>query len=67
MSVYAPVPEFARDYPNVAQTLRQTRLSFYCMNCQRKRPTRYLTPDFGPLCEDCLREIEHLLKKGVSL
>jgi len=50
------IPLFARDYPEVAETLNQTRLPFYCINCQRKRETTYLTPNFGPFCDECLEE-----------
>ena len=51
------VPAFAADYPEVAQTLGHTRLPFYCCNCQRKRETTYLTDNFGPFCDDCLKEV----------
>ena len=54
---YVPVPDFAKDYPDQAQTLEQTRLPFYCCNCQRKRPTRYMTPDLGPFCQECYKQI----------
>jgi hypothetical protein len=52
------IPSFASDYPERASTLDHTRLPFYCINCQRKRRTKYLTDDFGPFCEDCLQELE---------
>lgn len=51
------IPAFAADYPEVAKTLEHTRLPFYCMNCQRKRETTYLTPDFGGLCDECIGEM----------
>jgi hypothetical protein len=54
---YEPVPSWAADYPNVAQTVKQTRLTFYCINCQTKRPTRFITPNFGPVCEACEKEL----------
>ncbi len=54
---WRPVPKFASDMPEVAQTLSQTRLPFYCCNCQRKRETAYVTENFGPFCRDCLSEV----------
>lgn len=51
------VPDFAKDYPERAETLEQARLPFYCCNCYRKGPTRWLTPNFGPFCASCLREL----------
>ena len=51
------VPAFAFNYPVKAETLEQTRLPFYCANCQQKRMTRYLTPNFGPFCLDCFAEL----------
>lgn len=57
MSDFTPVPDFAVDYPERAETLDHARLPFYCVNCHRKRPTRYLTPNFGPFCGECLREL----------
>ncbi len=51
-----PIPSFARNFPDIAMDLAQTRLPFYCANCQRKRETTYLTPDFGPFCDECLDE-----------
>lgn len=62
MTEREPIPQFTSDYPEVAQTIEQTRLPFYCYNCYRKRETRYITPNFGPFCDDCLKEIELLLK-----
>ena len=52
-----PIPAYAADYPEVAQTLSQCFLPFYCINCYRKRETVYLTPDFGPFCEECLKQL----------
>jgi len=52
------IPDFAKDFPEMAQSLVQTRLPFYCINCQHKRETTYLTPDFGPFCDECLKEAE---------
>lgn len=56
--IYRPIPEFMKDYPEVAQNLEQVRLTFYCMNCQRKRSTTFITPNFGPLCYECVGELE---------
>lgn len=55
------VPWFAKDakdYPARATELEHLSLSFYCINCQRKADTEYLTPNFGPFCADCIRELE---------
>lgn len=54
------IPAFAVDYPERAQTLAQAFLPFYCINCYRKAETTYLTPDFGPFCDACLRDTEKL-------
>jgi len=61
------IPSFAADYPEVAVTLEQARLPFYCTNCYRKRETSYLTPNFGPFCDECLQEAGKvgLVKKGI--
>ena len=48
------IPAYASDHPEQAQTLLQAMLPFYCINCYRKRETTYLTPDFGPFCDECL-------------
>jgi hypothetical protein len=55
------IPSFAADYPARAVTLEQLSLPFYCINCQRKKETIYLTPDFGPFCDDCLQEVQSLV------
>jgi len=55
---FKAIPKFASDYPEIAQTLEQARLTFYCMNCYRKRSTAFLTPDFGPLCHECIEELD---------
>lgn len=52
-----PIPEYAHDYPETAQTLEQVRLPFYCCNCLRKKETAYVTPNFGPFCDDCMHEL----------
>jgi hypothetical protein len=57
MRVFTPVPAFAEEYPNRAENITHTRLPFYCINCQGKAATCYLTPNFGPLCAECLKEI----------
>ena len=62
MSDLEPVPDFAADYPERAASIVHTRLPFYCANCRRKRPTKYLTPNFGPFCEECSKEIETLVQ-----
>jgi hypothetical protein len=54
---YTPVPDFAADYPEIAETLEQARLPFYCINCYQKRETVYLTPNFGPFCRECVKEM----------
>lgn len=51
------VPRWAEDLPPIAQTVEQMRLPFYCMNCSRKGPTGWVTPNFGPLCEQCAEEL----------
>ena len=51
------VPAFAHDYPVVAQTVEQMRLPFYCMNCYHKGPTGWVTPNFGPICAACAKEL----------
>jgi hypothetical protein len=56
--VRVQVPTWAADYPAIAQTLEQARLPFYCMNCLRKKETAYLTPNFGPVCDECLEELK---------
>lgn len=56
-----PIPTYAADYPERAQTLAHAILPFYCCNCYRKRETTYLTPNFGPFCDECLEEIQPLL------
>lgn len=55
---YNSIPAFAEDYPKIARTLEQTRLPFYCCNCQRKRITRYINPNFGPFCDECLELLD---------
>lgn len=55
--IRTPVPSYADRHPEVATTLEQARLPFYCCNCYRKRETIYLTPDFGPFCSECLKEL----------
>ena len=62
---YEPVPQFMADYPEVAQTLSHTRLPSYCINCQHKRPTRYITPNFGPFCKECMDELHQALLAGL--
>jgi len=57
-SHFTPVPDFAKDYPEQADSIDHVRLPFYCCNCLQKRPTRYLTPNFGLFCAECLREFE---------
>lgn len=57
VSHFRQIPIFASDYPERAQTWAHFQLPFYCINCQRKRPTRYLTPNFGPFCKECLMQI----------
>lgn len=55
------IPPFAVNdelYPLQAQSLLETRLPFYCCNCQRKAETTYLTPNFGPFCDECLKELD---------
>jgi hypothetical protein len=52
------IPSYAADYPEIAETLAQAMLPFYCINCYRKRETRYVTPNFGPFCENCLKELK---------
>ncbi len=52
------IPDWASDYPEIAETLEQARLPFYCINCYRKKPTKYITENFGPFCELCLEELE---------
>jgi len=59
------VPSYAADYPKRATDIKHFSLPFYCINCQRKRDTTYLTPDFGPFCDDCLGEIRPLLKEDI--
>lgn len=54
--IFKPPPPFADDYPEIAKTPEMLRLPFYCCNCQRKRHTAYLTPNFGPFCWECLHE-----------
>lgn len=56
------IPAFAADYPERAQTIDQARLPFYCCNCLRKKETTYLTPNFGPFCDECLEDVAPLLK-----
>lgn len=59
------VPEFAQhnaDYPEVATKVDHLRLTFYCCNCTHKREAAYVTPNFGPFCRECLKELEPLLK-----
>lgn len=56
--IYNRVPTYAYDYPPLAKNIEQVRLPFYCMNCYRKKPTTYTTPNFGPLCADCVWEME---------
>ena len=51
------IPEYAKDYPDVAQTLEQASLPFYCCNCYRKAETTWVTPNLGPFCALCLAEI----------
>lgn len=58
------VPDFAKgdDYPNNAITINQTYLPFYCINCDQKSETAYLTPNFGPFCKNCIDELmQHIL------
>jgi hypothetical protein len=52
------IPFFAKDYPERATELNHLSLTFYCINCQRKAKTRYLTSDFGPFCDDCINELK---------
>lgn len=61
MTRFILVPQFAVDYPELAETIEHARLPFYCCNCLRKRPTTYLAPNFGPFCKDCLDEVVPLL------
>ena len=56
------VPAFAADFPGRADTLDRARLPFYCINCYRKMETSYITSDFGPFCDDCLKELEPFLR-----
>ncbi len=53
---FEPVPKLAAEYPPVAENLKQARLTFYCINCYRKAPTTWITPNFGPVCEACVTE-----------
>jgi hypothetical protein len=64
--VFVKIPDFASGYPERAETLAHTRLPFYCCNCQRKRETAYLTPDFGPFCRECLGQIKPLLVRRLQ-
>lgn len=58
------IPSFAvEDSAEYPETAAGTHLPFYCINCYRKRETTYLTPDFGPFCDECLKEVEPLLKE----
>lgn len=54
----ATVPNFASDAPSRAAVLRDLSLPYYCINCQRKADTVYLTPNFGPFCAECVKELE---------
>lgn len=55
---YNSIPAFAENYPEIAKTLEQVRLPFYCCNCQRKRNTYYINPNFGPFCKECLELLD---------
>lgn len=52
------IPNFAADYPVTATDISHLRLTFYCINCMRKRETTYLTPNFGPFCDACIAELK---------
>lgn len=60
------VPKFAYNYPARAETLEQARLPFYCCNCSRKGPTKWVTANFGPFCDDCLDELRPYLTPGMA-
>jgi len=66
------IPIFAADFPEVADTINRARLPFYCANCYCKRETVWLTPNFGPFCDECLKAAEKvalvlaLTKQGVT-
>lgn len=55
---YAPMPDFAANYPDTAKTIKQLGLTFYCINCLRKTETTFLTPNFGPVCRQCVKELD---------
>lgn len=59
---FSPVPAFVSDYPEKATTVLHLNLPCYCINCQRKAETTWLTPNFGPICRECYAEIEGLLR-----
>lgn len=62
------IPSFAiEDSAEYPETAAGTHLPFYCINCYRKRETTYLTPNFGPFCDECLEEVEPLLKPRNSV
>jgi hypothetical protein len=60
VTLKTPIPDFAADYPEVAETIFDLRLPFYCANCYHKRETTYVTPNFGPFCDECLKELPPL-------
>lgn len=51
------IPSYAIDYPERAVEIAHFHLPFYCINCWRKRETTYLTPNFGPFCDECIVEL----------
>lgn len=67
--VWTDVPQFAqnnRDYPAIAETVKQLRLMFYCTNCHRKASTTYIGDgNVGPFCVDCVAWIDDPI--GASL
>jgi hypothetical protein len=56
-----PIPKFAADYPERATELNHLHLTFYCINCQRKRETTYITPNFGPFCDECMNDLQTVM------
>jgi len=57
MAEFKPLPDWTESLPDRAETLDHLRGTFYCMNCWRKAPTTYLTPNFGPICRSCYDQI----------
>lgn len=57
---FTELPTWTASLPEVAEVSQSS--TFYCMNCLRKRSATWITPNFGPLCRECVEE----MKKGLS-